>query len=69
MKHTFYVPILKWGSNPDEIYNTQISLDIYTDLIVLYSEYPDCVGHMKLVGKLPTENEYKEKRGLKSGAI
>jgi hypothetical protein len=68
MKHIAYLPIYNWGKNPDLDHGTTFGTHIYLDLEELYA-YEDPVGHVQIEIHTPTENEFKELHGLKSGAV
>ena len=69
MKLTYYVPIYKWGDSPDGVHGGTHGDHMYSELNDLYGFEPDAVGHFELSGVLPTENEFKEELGLRSGAV
>jgi hypothetical protein len=70
MTVTYYVPIYKWGSvNPDNVHGVTTATHFYSTLEDLYGFEPESVGHFEMTGTVPTENEFKLRYNLKSGAI
>lgn len=69
MTNTYYIPVYEWGKNPESIHGSSHGCYMYDDLTHLYMMELEAVGHFEVMGSIPTENEFKEKHGLKSGAV
>ena len=56
---TYYVPIFKWGDNPQTVNNGSHGTCIYNDLQMLYAYEPEAIGYFEVTGKVPTKEEFE----------
>lgn len=69
MKNTHYLPIFRFGDNPESVHNSSYGSHLYSDLQMLACYEPDAIGYIEVEVSVPTENEFKTRNGLKSGAV
>jgi hypothetical protein len=69
MKHTYYVPIYKWGDEKTTVNGTEHGITMYQNLQDLYGfEYhygnkeQTVVGYYEVSGELPTQEEFERQQ-------
>lgn len=71
MKLVFYVPIFEWnGVDGEADHGTSFGTTLYTSLDDLYMfNGEDAIGHFEVEGDVPSENQFRRKHNLHSGAV
>lgn len=59
MKITYFVPIYKWGEDPDNVHGNKSATHFYSSVEDLSAYENDAVGYFEISGIMPTQNEYK----------
>lgn len=62
MKLSFFLPILKWGPDPNAEHGASIGSQLYTDLRDLYGLEEGAVGHFEVSGEFPSETTFKAEK-------
>lgn len=69
MKTIAFVPVYKWGEDPDSHHGSIRGTSTYLGLEDLYYYEDEAVGHIEIEVNWVTENEFRRLYGLKSGAV
>lgn len=69
MKTIGYLAIYEWGEDPDAEHGNCYGTQIHTDLQMLFAYDPEAIAFFEVEIEVPTQNEFKRKHNLSSGAI
>jgi hypothetical protein len=64
MKLTYYIPIYKWGGNPNSVDGNKSGLTAHRTLDDLYMVEGDVAGYFTVEGEMPTRAQFEHAESL-----